>query len=88
MPPGGTPIGPTFSRADLEHLASSRISDLFGPAFTGQDGFHRQVRMPMPPMLLADRVTGIERRVLDLTGVSGEQIEGDLIFRGVDILSF
>jgi 3-oxoacyl-(acyl-carrier-protein) synthase/3-hydroxymyristoyl/3-hydroxydecanoyl-(acyl carrier protein) dehydratase len=58
--PGGTPVGPTFSRAELEHLASGRISDLFGPAFAGQDGFHRQVRMPMPPMLLADRVTGID----------------------------
>ncbi|MBL9209374.1 MAG: hypothetical protein JNL92_02850, partial [Opitutaceae bacterium] len=58
--PGGTPIGPTFSRADLEHLASGRISERFGPAFAGQDGFHRQVRMPMPPMLLADRVTGID----------------------------
>ncbi len=58
--PGGTPVGPTFSRAELEQLASGRISDLFGPAFVGQDGFHRQVRMPMPPMLLADRVTGID----------------------------
>ncbi len=52
--------GPKFTRAQLEQLASGRISDLFGPAFAGQDGFTRQVRMPMPPMLLADRVTGID----------------------------
>ncbi|CAM2007144.1 beta-ketoacyl synthase N-terminal-like domain-containing protein [Acanthopleuribacter pedis] len=48
------------SRADLEVLASGRISDIFGPAFAGQDGYHRQVRMPEPPLLLADRVTGID----------------------------
>jgi len=52
--------GPKFSRAQLEQLASGNISELFGPAFAGQDGFERQVRMPMPPMLLADRVTGID----------------------------
>ncbi|MBI5768904.1 MAG: polyketide synthase dehydratase domain-containing protein [Verrucomicrobia bacterium] len=53
------PSGPVFSRAELERLASGRISELFGPLFAGQDEFRRQVRMPMPPMLLADRVTGI-----------------------------
>lgn len=52
--------GPKFSRAQLEQLASGNISELFGPAFAGQDGFERQVRMPMPPMLLADRVTGLD----------------------------
>ena len=52
--------GPKFDRAQLEHLASGRISDLFGPRFAAQDGYHRQTRMPMPPMLLADRVTGID----------------------------
>ncbi len=52
--------GPKFDRKDLEHLASGRISDLFGPQFTAQDGYARQCRMPEPPMLLADRVTGID----------------------------
>jgi acyl transferase domain-containing protein/3-hydroxymyristoyl/3-hydroxydecanoyl-(acyl carrier protein) dehydratase/1-acyl-sn-glycerol-3-phosphate acyltransferase len=52
--------GPKFDRAQLEILASGRISSVFGPAFADQDGFHRQVRMPMPPLLLADRVTGID----------------------------
>ncbi len=52
--------GPKFSREQLIHLAGGKISDLFGPQFAGQDGFARQVRMPLPPMLLADRVTGIK----------------------------
>ncbi|MCX6954359.1 MAG: polyketide synthase dehydratase domain-containing protein, partial [Verrucomicrobia bacterium] len=56
----GAPVGPSFSREQLEVLASGKISEVFGPRFAGQDGFHRQVRMPMPPMLLADRVTGID----------------------------
>jgi acyl transferase domain-containing protein/3-hydroxymyristoyl/3-hydroxydecanoyl-(acyl carrier protein) dehydratase/1-acyl-sn-glycerol-3-phosphate acyltransferase len=54
------PIGPSFTREQLEIHASGRISEIFGPAFAGQDGFHRQVRMPKPPLLLADRVTGLD----------------------------
>ncbi len=54
------PTGPSFDRAQLETLASGRISSVFGPLFEEQDGYARQVRMPMPPLLLADRVTGIE----------------------------
>ncbi|MBI3270542.1 MAG: polyketide synthase dehydratase domain-containing protein [Planctomycetes bacterium] len=54
------PPGPRFSRADLEHLASGRISTLFGPLFEPQDGYLRQCRMPEPPLLLADRVMGID----------------------------
>jgi PfaB family protein len=42
--------GPKFSRAELEILASGEISSIFGPQFRGQDGFRRQVRMPMPPL--------------------------------------
>ncbi|GLZ28831.1 type I polyketide synthase [Lentzea sp. NBRC 105346] len=51
--------GPKFDRAQLEHLAEHRISDLFGKQFEPQDQYARQTRMPMSPMLLADRVTGI-----------------------------
>jgi len=51
--------GPKFDRAQLEHLASGTISTLFGAQFETQDGYTRQTRMPMPPLLLADRVTGI-----------------------------
>jgi 3-hydroxymyristoyl/3-hydroxydecanoyl-(acyl carrier protein) dehydratase len=51
---------PSFSRTDLEALASGKISAVFGPMFAVQDDFTRQVRMPEPPLLLADRVTGID----------------------------
>ena len=52
--------GPKFDRAQLEILAGGKISSVFGPQFSGQDGYARQVRMPEPPLLLADRVTGID----------------------------
>ena len=58
--PGGRPRGPAFTRAQLEVLASGRVSSVFGPLFERQDGFRRQVRMPEPPLLLADRVLGID----------------------------
>lgn len=54
------PRGPAFSRAELEVHASGRISDLFGEGFAGQDQYAIQVRMPEPPLLLADRVVGID----------------------------
>jgi 3-hydroxymyristoyl/3-hydroxydecanoyl-(acyl carrier protein) dehydratase len=54
------PHGPTFSREQLEVLASGKISEVFGPLFEIQDGYHRQVRLPEYPLLLADRVTGID----------------------------
>ncbi len=49
----------SFSRLDLERLASGHISEIFGPAFAQQDSYLRQVRMPEPPMLLADRVVAL-----------------------------
>lgn len=52
--------GPTFDRADLERLATGPISEFFGSTFAAQDDDARQTRMPGPPMLLADRVTGID----------------------------
>ena len=52
--------GPKLNREQLEHMASGKISDVLGPIFAQQDDYFRQVRMPMPPLLLADRVTGIE----------------------------
>jgi 3-hydroxymyristoyl/3-hydroxydecanoyl-(acyl carrier protein) dehydratase len=58
--PPRTPSGPAYTRAQLEVLASGEISSVFGPLFAQQDGYARQVRMPEPPLLLADRVLGIE----------------------------
>ncbi|MCB9669268.1 MAG: polyketide synthase dehydratase domain-containing protein [Alphaproteobacteria bacterium] len=59
--------GPRFSRQDLEHLASFRISDRFGPLFGVQDDFPRQVRMPEEPFLLCDRVTGLDAEPASMT---------------------
>jgi acyl transferase domain-containing protein/3-hydroxymyristoyl/3-hydroxydecanoyl-(acyl carrier protein) dehydratase len=59
-PAPGLRPGPKFGRDELEHLAGGKISDLFGPRFAAQDGRHRQTRLPEPPMLLVDRVTGID----------------------------
>jgi 3-hydroxymyristoyl/3-hydroxydecanoyl-(acyl carrier protein) dehydratase/malonyl CoA-acyl carrier protein transacylase len=52
--------GPKFGRAELEHLADGKISEVLGPLFAAQDHLFRQTRLPKPPLLLVDRVTGIE----------------------------
>jgi 3-oxoacyl-(acyl-carrier-protein) synthase/3-hydroxymyristoyl/3-hydroxydecanoyl-(acyl carrier protein) dehydratase/1-acyl-sn-glycerol-3-phosphate acyltransferase len=54
------PHGRTFSREQLLVHASGAISSLFGPQFAPQDRWDRQVRMPEPPLLLADRVVGLD----------------------------
>ena len=54
------PCGPTFDRAQLEWLAEGRVSELFGPQFAVLDDRPKQTRLPTPPMLLIDRVTGID----------------------------
>ena len=54
------PTGPRFDRAALEIHAGGEISRIFGDVFRQQDGHARQVRMPQPPLLLADRVLGID----------------------------
>jgi len=52
--------GATWNRRELEIHASGPISEVFGPLFERQDGYLRQVRMPTPPLLLADRVTRLD----------------------------
>ena len=59
-PANGDLPGPKISRQELEVLASGCVSSIFGPLFERQDGYSRQTRMPEPPFLLADRVTGID----------------------------
>lgn len=54
------PSGPRFSRAQLETHARGRLSSLFGSAFESQDASPLRVRMPHGPLLLVDRVTGID----------------------------
>ncbi len=52
--------GPSFSREQLIVLAGGKISSVFGSLFEKQDEYDVQVRMPEPPLLLCDRVMGIE----------------------------
>lgn len=52
--------GPKWSKAQLQIHSSGRISELFGPMFEPQDQYAIQCRMPEPPLLLADRVTGLD----------------------------
>lgn len=71
------PCGPQFSREQLVVHAGGRISTIFGPAFAGQDDFPRQVRMPSPPLLLADRVIGLDA-VADSMGTGVIWTETDI----------
>ncbi|MCP4674116.1 MAG: beta-ketoacyl synthase [Deltaproteobacteria bacterium] len=52
--------GPSFDREQLEVLCSGKVSSVFGKMFVRQDEYDIQVRMPEPPLLLCDRVLGIE----------------------------
>ncbi|MEU3185154.1 beta-ketoacyl synthase N-terminal-like domain-containing protein [Streptomyces sp. NPDC006923] len=70
--------GPKFDRAGLEHLAAQRISTLFGPKFAAQDEYPVQTRMPEPPMLLADRVTGIDAVPAALVELGPEHATGTI----------
>ncbi|MFD5513314.1 hypothetical protein ACFWIB_36990 [Streptomyces sp. NPDC127051] len=55
-----SPVGPTFTRTQLERLATGPVSELLGPRFAPLDDYRRITRMPAPPLLMADRVTGID----------------------------
>ncbi|MBF5094352.1 hypothetical protein F1643_07525 [Azospirillum sp. INR13] len=63
---------PLWDRAQLEILASDKVSDIFGPLFAQQDGYARQVRMPEPPLLLVDRV-------MSITGEPGSMELGSIV---------
>ncbi|MFC8393634.1 hypothetical protein [Streptomyces sp. NPDC057238] len=52
--------GPFLDRAALEKLATGPVSQVLGPLFQAQDHLCRQTRVPGPPMLLIDRVLGID----------------------------
>jgi len=77
---GAMPSTFFLTREQLEVHASGRISDVFGELFERQDGYARQVRMPEPPLLFADRALTIEGepggmgqgRVVTETDVDGD----------------
>jgi 3-hydroxymyristoyl/3-hydroxydecanoyl-(acyl carrier protein) dehydratase len=49
-----------LNREQMEIHASGKISEIFGSLFEKQDGYAKQVRMPEPPLLFADRALLIE----------------------------
>ena len=54
------PRGPSFNYEALEPASRGLISNLFGEAFRSQDDYVRQVRLPAPPLLMVDRIVGID----------------------------
>lgn len=67
--PQYSPRGPGFDHEALILATRGRISELFGEAFKPQDDFARQVRLPAPPLLMVDRIVGIDAEPgVDATG--------------------
>jgi 3-hydroxymyristoyl/3-hydroxydecanoyl-(acyl carrier protein) dehydratase len=55
-----TPTGKAWDRPAIEAASRGPMSDFFGEAFAEQDQYARNVRLPAPPLLLVDRVTGMD----------------------------
>ena len=66
-----------MTRQDLEAIASGPVSAILGPEFAPIDKFRRVVRMPMPPLLLADRVVSVDATPLSM-GTGAIHTETDL----------
>lgn len=65
-----TPVGPNWDYAEIEKSTRGKMSALFGKGFRKQDKYERQVRLPAPPLLLVDRITGIDAEAgVESTGV-------------------
>ncbi|MED5373175.1 MAG: beta-ketoacyl synthase N-terminal-like domain-containing protein [Myxococcota bacterium] len=52
--------GLKLDRDGLMVHAGGKISEIYGEQFKPQDDYVRQCRMPLPPLLLADRLLGID----------------------------
>jgi acyl transferase domain-containing protein/3-hydroxymyristoyl/3-hydroxydecanoyl-(acyl carrier protein) dehydratase len=59
-PPPPSGASSRLDRSDLRAHAGGSIAALFGPAFGPLDAYARRVRMPEPPLLLADRADLVE----------------------------
>jgi len=55
-----SPIGKAWGRKAVEASTRGEMSAFFGETFRGQDQYARQVRLPAAPLLLVDRITGID----------------------------
>jgi 3-hydroxymyristoyl/3-hydroxydecanoyl-(acyl carrier protein) dehydratase len=62
--PGAAPTPSTraavFARPALEAHAGGRLADIFGPEFAASDGYRRRLRLPLPPLLLVDRILHLD----------------------------
>lgn len=54
------PTGKAWDRPAIEAASRGPMSAFFGDAFAAQDQYARNVRLPAPPLLLVDRITGID----------------------------
>ncbi|ABI77350.1 putative polyketide synthase [Hyphomonas neptunium ATCC 15444] len=54
------PTGKAWDRPAIEAASRGPMSAFFGDAFAEQDQYARNVRLPAPPLLLVDRVTGLD----------------------------
>ena len=54
------PMGKAWDRDAVEASARGEMSAFFGDTFKAQDQYARQVRLPAAPLLLVDRITGID----------------------------
>lgn len=55
-----TVTGRSWNREAVEASGRGEMSAFFGEAFREQDQYERQVRLPAAPLLLVDRITGID----------------------------
>ncbi len=58
--PHRRPSGKSWGREEVEASARGSMSAFFGNAFAAQDSYTRQVRLPAAPLLLVDRISGID----------------------------
>jgi amino acid adenylation domain-containing protein/thioester reductase-like protein len=49
-----------LNREQLEVFSQGKISSIFGSEFSAQDQYPVHVRLPVPPLLLCDRITRLE----------------------------
>lgn len=54
------PAGKSWDRPEVEASARGPMSAFFGDAYAAQDQYARNVRLPASPLLLVDRITGID----------------------------
>lgn len=64
------PCGKSWDRPAIEAASRGPMSAFFGPAFAAQDQYARNVRLPAAPLLLVDRITGLDAE----SGIEGKGV--------------